>query len=729
MAPHPRSAPLFSSSTPTPVRAVKTTFAGLILAASPLFAGKPADRVAAAADPQAASAWMQKHGNPENPADLPVTFTMDRSRSANLLKEWKKLPEEKTSTEGTSRRILRWQDPKTGMELRLEVAESREWSVVEYRAFLRNTGTETSPEIRDLRAADLAFPGDSFVLRGIQGDSNSGESYAPYEWKPTAGQSRRFLAQGGKPTGGKTGWPYFNLAGPGSGGRILVLGWPGQWKADFFFDGKEMRWEAGQEVTAFRLEPGEEVRFPSVTLLFWKGDDWLLAQNLWRRWYRETVLPHPPEGRQGATWNVQTILDKSQIPRFQKLLEAGIQPDLCWMDAGGGWWVKPEPRPFAKKDREDASEAFLNTTGFWEPDPAKFPEGFAPFGDWARAQGMKTMLWFEPERIGYTNSAANAYREPVLATRHPDWLMPGGSHGSYFNLGNPEALRWLTDHLHGILRDQKIDWYRVDFNGTGPLQVWQAHDVREEERTGKMRYGLTENFYVQGHLRLWDELRRRLPHLRIDSCAAGGRRNDLESMRRAVPLLRSDYEMTEDADKFEGFQGQTYGLSLWLPFYGGLSRFGDTYEYRSLIMPGFGMHGQSLPVIKKAYDEFRRVAPLMIEGDYYPLTPYNRAPDQWVAWQFHLPEKDAGIVQAFRREKNQEDNRSTPLRGLDPAGRYRIVHFDGPDSPEEKTGEEMMKPGLILRLPQPRSAGIWEYQRIVETEEKKEAAPPAPAGP
>jgi alpha-galactosidase len=146
-------------------------------------------------------------------------------------------------------------------------------------------------------------------------------------------------------------------------------------------------------------------------------------------------------------------------------------------------------------------------------------------------------------------------------------------------------------------------------------------------------------------------------------------------------------------------------------------------------MPGFGMHGQSLPVIKKAYDEFRRVAPLMIEGDYYPLTPYNRAPDQWVAWQFHLPEKDAGIVQAFRREKNQEDNRSTPLRGLDPAGRYRIVHFDGPDSPEEKTGEEMMKPGLILRLPQPRSAGIWEYQRIVETEEKKEAAPPAPAGP
>ena len=87
-------------------------------------------------------------------------------------------------------------------------------------------------------------------------------------------------------------------------------------------------------------------------------------------------------------------------------------------------------------------------------------------------------------------------------------------------------------------------------------------------------------------------------------------------MRRAVPLLRSDYEMTQDADKFKGFQGQTYGLSSWLPFYGGLSRFDEPYGYRSLYMPGFGMHVQLLPVAKKAHDEFRLVAPHMIEGEY-----------------------------------------------------------------------------------------------------------------
>lgn len=35
-------------------------------------------------------------------------------------------------------------------------------------------------------------------------------------------------------------------------------------------------------------------------------------------------------------------------------------------------------------------------------------------------------------------------------------------------------------------------------------------------------------------------------------------------------------------------------------------------------------------------------------GDYYPLTPYSRANDVWIAWQFHRSELDTGMVQAFR---------------------------------------------------------------------------------
>ena len=123
------------------------------------------------------------------------------------------------------------------------------------------------------------------------------------------------------------------------------------------------------------------------------------------------------------------------------------------------------------------------------------------------------------------------------------------------NLGNPEACQWLTDHVDRLLTEQAIDLYRQDFN-IDPLDFWKTGDTED-------RQGITEIRYVEGYLAYWDELRRRHPDMLIDSCASGGRRNDLETMRRAVPLLRSDYIMEP-----VGNQCHTYGMSFWYPYYG-----------------------------------------------------------------------------------------------------------------------------------------------------------------
>ena len=82
-------------------------------------------------------------------------------------------------------------------------------------------------------------------------------------------------------------------------------------------------------------------------------------------------------------------------------------------------------------------------------------------------------------------------------------------------------------------------------------------------RTLKTAKGSPKTSTFRGYLSYWDELCRRHPKLWIDSCASGGRRNDLETMRRSVPLLRSDCFTPEEAQ-----QGQTYGLSLWIPYHG-----------------------------------------------------------------------------------------------------------------------------------------------------------------
>ena len=55
-------------------------------------------------------------------------------------------------------------------------------------------------------------------------------------------------------------------------GIIIALGWPGQWAAQFkrVEEANGLRLRAGQELTHFKLQPGEEVRTPLVALLFWR---------------------------------------------------------------------------------------------------------------------------------------------------------------------------------------------------------------------------------------------------------------------------------------------------------------------------------------------------------------------------------------------------------------------------------------------------------------------------
>ena len=62
---------------------------------------------------------------------------------------------------------------------------------------------------------------------------------------------------------------------------IVVVGWPGQWAAKFSRDKENhLRIRAGQELTHFKLLPGEEVRTPLVVLQFWKGDRLHVAERL-----------------------------------------------------------------------------------------------------------------------------------------------------------------------------------------------------------------------------------------------------------------------------------------------------------------------------------------------------------------------------------------------------------------------------------------------------------------
>jgi len=242
-----------------------------------------------------------------------------------------------------------------------------------------------------------------------------------------------------------------------------------------------------------------------------------------------------------------------------------------------------------------------------------------------------------------------------------------------------------------------------------PLDYWRKHDAPD-------RQGITEIKHVTGYLAYWDELRRRHPGLLIDTCASGGRRNDLETLRRSVPLHKSDMEYPNLTAK----QTQLYGLAFWEPYFGApvypADRV-DVYGFRSgmALMTGMGFDTRrkdkdlDYALMRKLVAEWREVAPNLY-GDYYPLTAWSAEPDVWLAYQFDRPEEGQGVVQAFRRPQSVYEVARFKLRGLEPDARYSLRNFDLPGE-TEALGKELMEKGLAVTIAEQPGAVIIAYKK------------------
>ena len=574
-----------------------------------------------------------------------------------------------------------------GVEVTLKSIEYLDFPAVEWTLYIKNEGKADSKVISSLKAIRMQLQpedGKPYSVHTLQGDDCTEHSFAPIDLAMAPGREEEFSPDLGKSTGGKRGWPYFNLQTEGKG-TIMAIGWPGEWESIFrASESNDLSVTAGQKTFCSFLKPGEEIRTPMICLLFWKGSDRIEAQNLWRRFYLAHVIPHFNGQSEKPAMQIQISPAEKDTAYVQSFLDAGIKPRLCWRDAG--WY------PMSKGSWID--------TGTWVIDSKQYPNGFRTFTDWIHKRGMEQVLWFEPERVGHAPS--------WLRTNHPEWLLTSPNDaGDILNEGDPACWNWLVNHVDSILVKEGIDWYREDMNGNGPLNAWMQDKTAD-------RQGMIENQYVQAHLRYWDELKRRHPGLHFDSCASGGRRNDLETMHRAVPLLRSDYQWPFMGDNlFCGNQGHTWGLSQWLPFQGQGEYVYDTYSARSFYMASFGMGGlteDNKAIQTQAYSECVRIAPMMLYGDYYPLTDYSIGKDRWIAWQFNRTVTGEGCVQVFRRENCNDSGITLKLRGLKPKATYEVTDFDKPGT-FRKTGAELME-GLQVEIGTAPGAVILSYRKI-----------------
>ncbi len=606
----------------------------------------------------------------------PFSFTLGGKSSSEFLKNWQFSQETKqldeTKTVGAvplCPPVFTYTDPQTGIVVCCACEVFADFPAVEWVVTFKNGGKDDTPIIEDIQALDIELTRKTegeFVLHRALGSSASQMDFAPVD-EPMPPNTKITLAPLGGRSSNTSAFPFFNIEAKGEG-VMVGIGWSGQWAAELHRDdGASLRVRAGMELTHLKLYPGEEIRTPRILLLFWPGDDYLLGHNLLRRF----ILAHHTLQKDGKPVTVplacsgskiydiaNKATEQNQIALAERYIQLGTGAEYLWLDAGwfeGGW---------------------PNGVGNWFAKKDAFPNGLKAVSDAIKKMGMGLLLWFEPERV---------HQGTWLDREHPDWILrlPGNPNG-LLNLGNPQACCWLTEHISGMIESEGIGVYRHDFN-IEPLPFWRAADEPD-------RHGITEIRHIEGLYAFWDELLARHPGLIIDNCASGGRRIDLETTTRSIPLWRTDH-LSSFSIEPTGQQAHTYGLHFYLPCNSVANSSPDTYIFRSSMTSGMILrwdpYEPDFPVeqAKRRIDEFKRLRPFFY-GDFYPLTSHGINNDIWMAYQFHREDLKQGMILAFRRPESPYIRACLKLGGLHSEASYEL-NFEDTGVKQTFTGEEL----------------------------------------
>ena len=675
----------------------------------------PTDRPCAAVQEgvQRFEAWES------NPASIPVAFAYNGQEHAGL--DGLELLSQDIHTTPAGRTMTACFRLDENVEIRVEATLNGEFGETEYTVWFENKGSAPSAELSGLRSIITTFPGANPELRGCLGDHVN--RYADYD-TPLRDTTVRFVSTNGRAT--HIVFPYFDLV-HGDGGTLLALGWAGTWQAEFQADGAQTRWTAANcnDFDSVLL-PGEKVRTALVVLLPYKGRDRDDASNLWREWFLKYNLPKADaEGHDIQPFSTTCFASDTGLPnsdgsiseRFytwkrtlERLIYEDVVPDFRWFDAG--WYFDARGKTVPKD--------WFGTVGTWELDTIKWPgKTFLESNEACHKAGMKVLTWFEPESVcdvedlqanyGYNPAWADHYRRNRYTS----------------NLGIRECLEWTLGRITKMMDENGVDLFRED-NNSNPVKAWGAFDARTAEATGLPRTGITENLAIQGHYELWDRI---LSFCAangkctfIDNCASGGGRNDIESLRRSLPFMRSDYDRTTTGLRLS----MSWSYCRWVPFHGantkeseneldpGIAGGSTFYITRASWLPVYNLSEQFTHDVELDYDrvratfgEWKKYKHLLVK-DFHPLTPWHGPEDTsgWTAFVWQDRKTGEAVLEAFRQETCPEADYTARMPFLQAGKTYTLTNEDTGEV-RTQTGSALASEGLALTLDTPKSSAVW----------------------
>jgi len=381
--------------------------------------------------------------------------------------------------------------------------------------------------------------------------------------------------------------------------------------------------------------------------------------------------------------------EQSEISLIKGLAAVGVEAvitDAGWFE--GGWPA--------------------GAGGNYQPNKEHFPNGMGPVAKAAKENNMIYGLWFEPDKVFTSGDYA-----ADIAKTHPEYVLRiKGEHRGLLNFGVEGAREYFLSILDSYFKLPGFSVYRQDFN-FDPKDYWLQNDAND-------RQGITEMKYVEGLYEYWDQIAQRHPESFREECAAGGKRIDLETIKRFHTHQKSDLWLNNNFNVASNFS-----LSRFLPnvcFQTFVVKT-DDYSFHlslpsSMCVSGWAADEKDFPVerAKQLTAKYFEVKHLLI-GDWYPLTNYgdkgwekDAKDGGWLGSQYNRPEIGEGLILVYKRSQNSPNTLMIRPINLEPKRRY-LLKFDTTSEERNFTGAEFMN-GITIKLDNAPSSEMIIYKKI-----------------
>ncbi len=432
----------------------------------------------------------------------------------------------------------------------------------------------------------------------------------------------------------------------------------------------------------WRLAPGESFQAPEVVMTYSESGFGKMTRSL-HDFYREHLIRSPYKYKKRPV-----LINNWEATYFdfdtEKLLDIAREAkkngiEMLVMD--DGW--------FGKRNCDD------NSLGDWTVNEEKLTTGLSDLVNQVRSLGMEFGIWFEPEMIS---------RDSDLFRAHPDWAIqirgrePGQSRAQYvLDISRKEVRDYAYECVAKILRSAPITYVKWDMNR-------QLSDIGSACLPSDAQGELFHR-YVLGLYEMQERLVTDFPELLLENCSGGGARFDPGMLYYSPQIWCSD-----DTDAIERLRIQE-GTALIYP----LSTMGahvsdcpnhivgrqTPFETRGNVALA-GTFGYELDITKISEEEraqipgqveqYHKYRELIQTGDYYRIASWtDKKP--YDCWEVAAKDASQALV-TFVQVLGQPNvhSKSIVLRGLDEAGKYRLIGTE-----EVYTGEELMKCGFLIR--------------------------------